>query len=190
MLKRVFVGTILSLCLASPASAQMTVIGGGAAKDCYYSVKHGDKGRIGTIKACEGALDELNLKIKDRAATHVNVGILYMRRKDYAESEKHFEKALNLAKDIAEVHINLSANYIYTGRYEDALVAANRAIEIGTEKMPETLFNRAMAYDHLKRYNEAYNDLKKALELRPDWPPALNAIDNYDVVPAPKPSNG
>jgi tetratricopeptide (TPR) repeat protein len=183
-------GSILAFSLAQSANAQMVVMGNGVAKDCYYSVKHGDPGRIGTIKSCEMALEEANLRKKDRAATHVNVGILYMRRKNYEKSEEHFERAMKMSDQIAEIHINLSANYIYTGRYQEALMAANKAIEIGTDKMPETLFNRAMAYDHMQRYNEAYTDLKKALELRPDWPPALNAIDNYEVAPAPKPSNG
>ncbi|NNC38336.1 MAG: tetratricopeptide repeat protein [Acidimicrobiales bacterium] len=190
MLKRVLVASFLTFCMSSTASAQLTVIGNGAAKDCYHSVKHGDPGRIGTIKACEGALDELSLKLKDRAATHVNIGILYMRKKDYEEAEEHYNKALKMADNVSEIHINLSANYIYTGRYQEAITAANTAIEMGTDKMPEVLFNRAMAYDHLKQYTKAYNDLKKALELRPDWPVALNAIDNYEVVPAPKPSNG
>jgi len=90
MLKRVLIASALTFSLASTASAQVTVIGGGAAKDCYLSVKHGDPGRIGTIKSCEGALDEYSLKLKDRAATHVNIGILYMRRKDYDKSEEHY----------------------------------------------------------------------------------------------------
>lgn len=190
MFLKLAIGSILVLSLTQSANAQMIVMGSGAAKDCYLSVKHGDPGRIGSIKLCESALYEGVLRKKDRAATHVNVGILYMRRKNYDKSEEHFNKALKMGNRIAEVHINLSANYIYTGRYEEAIVAANKAIEIGTEKMPETLFNRAMAYDHLKQYNKAYHDLKEALELRPEWPLALNAIDNYEVVPAPKPSNG
>ena len=190
MKKRILIASMLTIGFVSTASAQVTVVGGGAAKDCYHSVKHGDPGRIGTIKSCEGALEEYSLGLKDRAATHVNIGILYMRRKDYDKSEEHYAKALKMGGGIAEVHINLAANFIYTGRYDEAVTSANKAIEIGTTKMPEVLFNRAMAYDHLERYNEAYNDLKKALELRPDWPPALNAIDNYEVVPAPKPSNG
>lgn len=190
MFKRVLTASFLTISLSVPASAQMTVIGNGAAKDCYHSVKHGDPGRFGTIKSCETALNEISLKLKDRAATHVNIGILYMRRKNYEKSDAHYKKALKMADNVAEIHINLSANYIYTGQYQDALAAANTAIEIGTDKMPEVLFNRAMAYDHLKQYTKAYNDLKKALELRPDWPVALSAIDNYEVVPAPKPSNG
>lgn len=190
MLKRVLLATLLTLGLSVPASAQMVVMGNGAAKDCYHSVKHGDPGRLGTIKSCEAALEDGLLKRKDQAATHVNIGILYMRRKEFSKSDEHYQRALKMKPNIPEVHINLSANQIYTGQYQAAIASANTAIELGTEKMPEILFNRAMAYDHLKRYTDAYNDLKKALELRPDWPPALNAIENYEVVPAPKPSNG
>jgi len=71
------------------------------------------------------------------------------------------------------------------GEYQAAITAIDKSIELGTTKMPEALFNRAMAYDHLKQYNKAYADLKKALELRPDWAPALAAIDNYEATPAP-----
>lgn len=190
MFWKLLTGSVLALSMAQSANAQMIVMGNGAAKDCYHSVKHGDPGRIGTIKSCEIALYETNLKKKDRAATHINIGILYMRRKDFDKSDTHYQSALKLEPNVPEVHINLSANQIYTKQYEAAILSANRAIELGTDKMPETLFNRAMAYDNLKRYNEAYNDLKKALELKPEWQPALNAIDNYEVVPAPKPSNG
>ena len=91
-----------------------------------------------------------------------------------------------MGPDIPEVHINLSAKHIYTGDYNAALDSVNKAIDLGTDKMPEALFNRAMAYDHLKKYDLAYRDLKKALEMRPDWQPALNAIDNYEVVSKPK----
>ena len=100
-------GSVLAFSLAQSANAQMVVMGNGVAKDCYYSVKHGDPGRYGTIKSCEMALEESNLRIKDRAATHVNVGILYMRRKNYEKSEEHFERAMKMSDGIAEIHINL-----------------------------------------------------------------------------------
>ena len=79
MFWRTLTGTVLALSLAQSAHAQMVVLGNGAAKDCYYRVKHGDPGRSHTIKNCIAALDEISLKKKDRAATHVNIGILYMR---------------------------------------------------------------------------------------------------------------
>jgi tetratricopeptide (TPR) repeat protein len=183
MMWRFIAGLCLTAVLAQSASAQLLVMGDGAAKECFDRVKFGDPGRHTTIANCEAALDDISLRIKDRAATHVNVGILYMRAKQYKKSQHHYDAALKMAGDLPEIHINLSANYIYTGDYEKALAAANKGIELGTDKMPEALYNRAMAYDYLDRYNEAYHDLKRALELRPDWPPALKAIDNYEVTP-------
>lgn len=190
MFWKLLTGAALTACLAQGATAQMLVMGHGAAKDCYNSVKHGDSGRRTTIRNCEAALDDVSLRRKDRAATHINVGILYMRNKSYDKASKHYDKALKMSPDVPEVHINLSANYIYTGRYDEAIAAVNTAIGLGTDRMPEALFNRAMAYDHQERFDAAYRDLKKALEYRPDWQPALNALDNYEVVPNPNKAQG
>ena len=168
------------------ASAQSLVIGDGGAQECYYSVKHGDPGRASSIKNCKEALRDPNLSVRDEAATHVNLGILLMRTKDFAAARDQYEKALSMRSDLPEAHINYAANLIYLGDYSQAIKSATTSIELGTKKMPEALFNRAMAYDNLKRYNEAYADLKKALKLRPNWPPALSAIANYEVAPQTK----
>jgi len=171
----------LALSFAGTAFAQSLVIGDGGAQECYYSVKHGDPGRALTIKNCKTALKDPHLSKKDEAATHVNLGILLMRSKRYDASRAHYERAIKMQPKLSEAYINYAANLIYLGDFEDAITACNKGIELGTKKMPEALFNRAMAYDNLRRYNEAYADLKKALSLRPDWGPALRAIDNYEV---------
>ncbi len=168
------------------ASAQSLVVGDGGAQECYYSVKHGDPGRASTIKNCKKALRDPNLSMKDEAATHVNLGILLMRTKNFEAARDQYEKALAMRSDLPEAHINYAANLIYLGDYSQAVKSATTSIELGTKKMPEALFNRAMAYDNLKQYNEAYADLKKALNLRPNWKPALSAIANYEVAPQTK----
>jgi len=168
------------------ASAQSLVVGDGGAQECYYSVKHGDPGRASTIKNCKKALRDPNLSVKDEAATHVNLGILLMRTKNFEAAREQYEKALAMRSDLPEAHINYAANLIYLGDYSQAVKSATTSIELGTKKMPEALFNRAMAYDNLKLYNEAYADLKKALNLRPNWKPALSAIANYEVAPQTK----
>ncbi len=171
------------------ATAQSLVIGDGGAASCYYSVKHGDPGRATTIKTCKEALQDPNLSRKDEAATHVNLGILLMRTKNYVAARGQYEKALAMRSDLPEAHINYAANLIYLGDFTQAVKSATTSIELGTKKMPEALFNRAMAYDNLKNYDLAYADLKKALKLRPHWQPALSAIANYEVVP-PTQQNG
>lgn len=171
--------------LSNTAFAQSLVIGDGGAAECYYSVKHGDPGRTTTIKKCKLALRDPNLSKKDEAATHVNLGILLMRSKQFDEARTQYQQAIELRPDLSEAYINFAANLIYLGDFNEAITASDKSIELGTKKMPEALFNRAMAYDNLKQYNKAYADLKKALKLRPGWKPALQAIDNYEVAPKP-----
>lgn len=185
MMSKFLLGLGLMFCIAQPASAQITVIGNGIAKDCYYAVKHTKGARASDLKTCKKALEDLSLARKDRAATHVNIGILYMRDRRYDKSMGHFDTAKRLTENVPEIYINMGANYIYSGEYERAISVLNQGIELGTDKMPEALFNRAMAYDNLKQYTKAYKDLRAALKLREDWAPALLAIENYDVAPRP-----
>ena len=68
---------------------------------------------------------------------------------------------------------------------DDAIEALSKAIALpqtgAVGKLPEALFNRSIAYDRNQNYKAAYLDLRRALELRPDWPPALAAIKRYNV---------
>ena len=177
---------VLSACFSNTVFAQSLVVGDGGAQECYFNVKHGDPGRTTTIRACKKALSDPNLSKKDEAATHVNLGILLMRAKKYDEARRQYKNAIELQPKLSEAYINYAANLIYLGDFTEAVEASNKGIALGTKKMPEALFNRAMAYDNMRQYNLAYTDLKKALSLRPDWQPALRAIDNYEVSSSPE----
>jgi len=172
--------SLFSLAMASTASAQVIVQGGGAAQSCYMSTKAGNPGRLGSIKTCQTALTEA-LSNKDLAATHVNLGVLLMRKGDYADAQTHYAQAIKLRPKLSEAYINHAASLIYTGQYTDALTTVDKAIDLGTDQMPEALYNRAIAYDRLKNYKNAYKDLKQALVLRPDWAPALDLLSGYQV---------
>ena len=175
----------LAVSFSHTAFAQSLVIGDGGAQECYYNVKHGDQGRASTISKCKMALRDPHLSKADEAATHVNLGILMMRAKNFSQAREQYDQAIKMQPKLAEAYINYAANLIYMGDFQAAITASNKGIELGTNKMPEALFNRAMAYDNLKQYDEAYRDLKKALALKPNWGPALRAIDNYDVTTKP-----
>jgi tetratricopeptide (TPR) repeat protein len=62
-------------------------------------------------------------------------------------------------------------------RYEDALAAYNRSLELRPDD-PDTLNNRGVTLDDLKRYEEALADYNRSLELRPDDPDTLNNRGN------------
>jgi len=173
---------ILAVSMTVAASAQVFVHGNGLAQACYMSAKTGNPGHKSAIRECENALQNVSLTRKDEAATHINLGVLLMRRGDNSEAQSHYQKAIELRPKTPEAYINHGASLIYTGDYHEAISAINTAIDLGTEKLPEALFNRAMAYDGVQDYTRAYKDLKQALTLKPDWPVALKALDNYQVT--------
>jgi len=180
-ISKLLLASIFSLTMTASVSAQVVVQNGGAARDCYMSTKTGNPGRIGAIQTCQAALAEF-LPVKDKAATHVNLGVLLMRKGDYADAQTHYAKAIEMRPNLAEAHINHAASLIYTADYSAAVASIDKAMEIGTEKMPEALYNRAVAYDRLQNYKGAYKDLKQALVLRPDWEPALTLLSGYQVT--------
>lgn len=183
---KLILASIFSLSMTATASAQIVVQNGGAAQDCYISTKTGNPGRIGAIRKCEAALLELNLSNKDVAATHVNLGVLLMRKGDYTKAKTHYARAIEMRPKLSEAYINYAASLIYTGDYSAAVSSIDTAIELGTEKMPEALYNRAIAYDRLQNYKGAYKDLKQALALRPEWAPAMDLLAGYQVTSRPK----
>lgn len=172
------------LSLSASASAQVMVIGSGDAQNCYKMTRDGDPGTSEAIRTCRAAL-EIGLLLKDQAATHVNTGILYMRNGDYEKSQAQYESAIDLSPELPEAYINYGAALIFMYETDDAIEALSKAIALpqteAVGKLPEALFNRSIAYDRNQNYKAAYLDLRRALELRPDWPPALAAIKRYNV---------
>lgn len=178
---KILLATVFSFGMTASAAAQVIVHGNGAARECYMSTKMGNQGQMGTIRKCKSALLD-QLSTRDLAATHINLGVLYMRRGDNDDAQTHYRKAIDIHPSTPEAYINYGASLIYSGDYQEAINAINTAIELKTVKMPEALFNRAMAYDRLENYRSAYRDLKQVLILKPEWPAALEAIDNYTVT--------
>jgi len=180
-LTKTLLALAVSLSMSSTVFAQVFVGGNGAAHQCYTSAKLGNPGTIGAIRTCETALENITITRKNEAATHTNLGVLLMRKGDHDKAQINYQRAINLRPKAAEIYINYAASLIYTGDYQNALTTINKAIDLETSKMPEALFNRAMAYDRQQNYTAAYKDLKQALLLKPEWPVALKALDNYTV---------
>ena len=162
------------------AAAQVLVMGKGDAQICYDRTKMGNEGSVDAIRSCTAALKQ-PLSGKDQAATFINRGILLMRKGDYADARTDYERAIALRPNIDEAYINYGAVLLYLRDYAGALDALNTSIEMGTEKMPEALYNRALIYHAQQDYRAAYDDLTEALTLRPDWEIAQTALSRYNV---------
>lgn len=179
-MKTALLATVLAFCPAL-AHAQTVVIGQGAAQSCYQSAIMGDMGSRSAIRTCSEAFNR-GMSNQDKTATYVNRGVLQMRRGDLDKAIADYEKALDRDPKLAEAHINHGVVLYLQGDDAEALEAYNIAITLGTNKMAEALYNRALVYDRMDNASGAYHDLKSVLELKPDWEDARVALDRYTVV--------
>ena len=66
--------------IATPAaSAQVSVIGGGIARDCYEAALYGRVSNQEGERICTRAIESELMKMGNRAATYTNRGVLRMR---------------------------------------------------------------------------------------------------------------
>ena len=97
-------------------------------------------------------------------------------------AKEHFRRAIELDETLAEAHSGLAASYVAAGIYNiaspkesfgEAIDHANRAIELDNQ-MVEAYTSLAYAYMCYKwDWTEAEKNFKRALEIDPDYPLAL-----------------
>src|SRR5688500_12996311 len=93
---------------AGAASAAVDVIGGGLGKDCFVAARDGVFTRS-TVETCNAALASDDLSRRDRAATHVNRGVLLLRRGENESALADFDAAIAAMPNLAEAHVDRGA---------------------------------------------------------------------------------
>lgn len=181
--------SVLVLALAAPLSASaqgaVSVYGGGLGKACYEAVQYGRMQINEAVKLCDRAIETESMKARDRAATHTNRGILYMRQGNNARALKDYQRSLDLMPSLQEAKVNLGAALYNLKRYPEALVALNEGL--GTESIEARAigyYNRGLTHEKLGDIQSAYEDFRRALEAKPEFPQAAAQMARFTVVPA------
>ena len=170
------------LTLPTTASAQLVVVGNGGAAECYQYALSGNMGTRSALSACDGAFTDM-LSKTDRAATHVNRGILLMRGGKLERAEADYDRALAIRPDLTEAYVNRGAAQIRQGNYTDAVESLTRSLEdLDSPTRASALYNRAIAHDNLENDRAAYTDLKAAQAIRPEWELVSNMLRRYTVT--------
>ena len=181
-MKRHLTSAIFMCALAAPfASAQVTVIGGGMARECFESAKHAWVSPSEGEKICDRALSYETLNITNRAATYTNRGVFRMRGGNYDKALEDYSKAKKLRPEMGEIYLNEGAALIFKEDYVTALETLNTAIELNSDDLYAAHYNRAIAREKLKDYQGAYEDFKIALELKPDWEMAEWQVSRFTI---------
>jgi|HubBroStandDraft_6_1064221.scaffolds.fasta_scaffold395064_2 tetratricopeptide (TPR) repeat protein len=173
--------TALAMLAASQTHAAVTVLGTGLARSCFeYAEFGGDTGD--GIDACTNAIEETALRVKDRAATFINRGILKSRTEDPAGALADYDRGIALDGDLGEAYVDRGAVMIVMRRYEDALTDIDKGIALGSNRLQIAYYDRAIVQEALGNIRAAYQDYKKATEIQPDFTLALEQLARFRVV--------
>lgn len=178
-----------SLCLlaaalcgaAFPAGAAITVIGNSYARSCYEAAeqeRHGPN----SLRECDMALNESALSSRDRAATHVNRGILLMYEKDLTGAIADFNKALEIDAALPEAFVNRGIAHLHLGgRDEQAVADLTRGIELDASRPEIAYYTRAVANEIMGEVRAAYEDYRMAARLKPEWDEPRKQLQRFEV---------
>jgi Tfp pilus assembly protein PilF len=177
----------LAAAVGSPASAQgaVTVIGGGLAQACYEAVEYSNVSVAKALETCTRALETESMRRRDKAATHTNRGILFMRMGNNTRALWDYERGLAVAPDLQETQVNVGAALYNLKRYPEALAALNAGVgSEDTDAKAIAYYNRGLTNEKLGNIQLAYEDFRQALRLKPEFELAANQMERFTVVPA------
>jgi tetratricopeptide (TPR) repeat protein len=163
------------------ASAQVSIIGEGLARDCFEAAKfqHTSLGEGETV--CTQALQGELMKPTERSATYINRGVLRMRQELFDSAMADFRTAKKITPEQGAIFLNEGAVFILNGEHSDALAALNHAIALNSPDLHAAYYNRAVAKERTGDIAGAYFDYKKALELNPGWALATSELARFEV---------
>ncbi|MBL8647460.1 MAG: hypothetical protein JNL46_09400 [Sphingosinicella sp.] len=177
-----FAAVLVVFPAAGAADAAVTILGDGYARKCYEAAEFNRAGRT-AFADCNLALKQDALSSSERAATHVNRGILFMQGRDYANAIADYDTALGIDDDLAEAYINKGIAVLHRGGSETLAVdLLSRGIALTPSRLEIALYARGVAYEKLGRAREAYLDYREAAALKPDWPEPAQELTRFKVI--------
>lgn len=182
-------GTALLIALLAGAAfagggvkAAATILGGSTAgRDCYMAAEHKRETRA-SLSICGRALEEETLSRRDRAATHVNRGIVHMQARDLDSAVADYRAALATEPGLAEAHLNLGIALLHMGGQDRAAIEElTRALAMKPGRPELALYTRAVAYELVGDVRAAYEDYTAAAALAPDWKDPVEQLKRFSV---------
>jgi tetratricopeptide (TPR) repeat protein len=168
---------------AAPAAAGIMVVGSSDARLCYEAADSPLNPSGTDIRRCDNALLNDTLSQYEIVATHVNRGILRLRRGTVDEAVADFDRAIALDPNQPEAYLNKGAALIQRQNPSEALRLFTVALDRHTSRPAIAHYGRAIANEQLGNVREAYNDYRAASELAPDWADPRTELTRFRVMP-------
>ena len=127
-------------------------------------------------QSCTSALLADRLRTPDKAATHVNRGILSMALQEYSSAMGDFGAAMVLHPSYGAIYVNRGNVFFISDRYDSAIAEYTKAIAAEMDEYQVAYLNRGMAHEILGHLDAAEADYRHALALSPQWGLALSKL--------------
>lgn len=134
------------------------------------------------VKGAQGILEKIIATAPDKPAGYYQLGQLYMSQRKYDAAAKEFELALSKFKGNYQFMAAIVNVYLAEKKPETAIVRLND--ELAKEPSSRLFAHELLAevYITQRRYNEAEQALRKAIEMNPTWNVPYQNLANIYVV--------
>lgn len=182
MIKYPFLLAAAVAIVGAPAAAAVFVVGNTDARLCYEAADSPMLPQVRDLRRCDEALLHENLSNYETVATHVNRGILRLRRGFTDEAVADFDRAIHLDPEQPEAYLNKGAALIRRQNPQEALQLFTVALERNTSRPAIAHYGRAVANEALGNVRAAYLDYRRASELDPEWAEPRTELARFRVV--------
>ena len=185
MINKLLSGAALGLAAfaaATPASASVMVLGNTDARMCFVAADSPMLPAARDIRRCDDALNRESLSAYETVATHVNRGILRLRRGNIDAAISDFDRAIALDPNQPEAYLNKGAALLRRENAVDAAGLFTIALERNTTRPALAHYGRAIANETLGNVGAAYRDYTAASRLDPQWREPRLELARFRVV--------
>ena len=183
--RNVLLGTLAGIGLSAfalPASASVVTLGNSDARICYMAADSPSMPVVREIRACDDALGRESLTAYEVVATHVNRGILRLRRGMIDAAIADFDRAIALDPNQPEAYLNKGAALLRRENPGEAMNLFTIALERQTTRPALAHYGRAVANETLGNLSAAYRDYTAASRIAPDWRDPRQELTRFRVV--------
>ncbi len=152
---------------------------------CSDHAKRASEGRMAprfAVATCTAALETEAASSYDLAMVHNNRGVVQLAMMgEWQDARADFDAAAALRPELGESYVNRGAVLLAEGRAAEAIAEIERGMKLGVKEPWKAHFNRALARERAMDVRGAYEDLQRALELRPGWEMAEVQLARFSV---------
>jgi tetratricopeptide (TPR) repeat protein len=167
---------------SKPAAAGITVLGAGNARMCFLAAQSKLSPRPADMKRCNDALVEERTSADRLVATHVNRGILRLRRNDAVGALADFDAASKLDPEEPEAYLNRASALLSQQQAAAAIGQFDTALAKKTRRPALAYYGRAVAYEEAGNLRAAYQDYSQASRLAPSWDEPRRELTRFRIV--------